>query len=47
LRRAGWVVSSSSALNRFHVSRDIERGKEHGARIGGYVVRFAQLDGAN
>ena len=30
-----------------HYRSDIERGKEHGARIGGYAVRFAQQDGAN
>ena len=26
---------------------DIEIGKEHGARIGGYTVRFARQDGAD
>ena len=30
-----------------HYRSDIERGKQHGARIGGYAVRFAQQDGAN
>jgi len=30
-----------------HYRSDIERGKEHGARIGSYAVRFAQQDGAN
>jgi membrane-associated phospholipid phosphatase len=29
-----------------HYRSDIEAGKEHGARIGGYTVRFAQSDGA-
>ena len=30
-----------------HYRSDIEVGKEHGARIGGYTVRFAQQDGAD
>lgn len=30
-----------------HYRSDIERGQEHGARVGGYAVRFAQSDGAN
>jgi hypothetical protein len=30
-----------------HYRSDIEVGKDHGARIGGYTVRFARLDGAD
>ena len=30
-----------------HYRSDIEIGKEHGAKIGGYTVRFAQQDGAD
>jgi len=30
-----------------HYPADIERGKEHGERIGGYTVRFARQDGAD
>lgn len=30
-----------------HYRSDIEVGKDHGKRIGGYTVRFAQLDGAD
>jgi hypothetical protein len=30
-----------------HYRSDIEVGKEHGSRVGGYTVRFAQLDGAD
>ena len=30
-----------------HYRADIDRGKEHGGRIGGYTVDFAQEDGAN
>jgi hypothetical protein len=30
-----------------HYRADIERGKEHGERIGGYTVDFAREDGAN
>ena len=30
-----------------HYRSDIDVGKEHGNRIGGYTVRFAQLDGAD
>lgn len=30
-----------------HYRSDIDVGKEHGTRIGGYSVRFAQLDGAD
>jgi hypothetical protein len=40
-------ASISRLYGGIHYRSDIERGKEHGARIGGYVVRFAQLDGAN
>lgn len=30
-----------------HYRSDIEVGKDHGKRIGGYTVKFAQLDGAD
>jgi len=30
-----------------HYRTDIEVGKDHGARIGGYTVRFARIDGAD
>jgi membrane-associated phospholipid phosphatase len=30
-----------------HYRSDIEVGKEHGKRVGGYTVRFARLDGAD
>lgn len=30
-----------------HYRADIEVGKDHGTRIGGYTVRFARLDGAD
>jgi len=30
-----------------HYPSDIDVGKDHGNRIGGYTVRFAQADGAN
>jgi membrane-associated phospholipid phosphatase len=29
-----------------HYRSDIEVGKDHGRRVGGYTVRFAQQDGA-
>lgn len=40
-------ASISRIYGGIHYRSDIERGKEHGARIGGYAVRFAQQDGAN
>ena len=40
-------ASISRLYGAIHYRSDIERGKEHGARIGGYAVRFAQNDGAN
>ena len=40
-------ASISRLYGGIHYGSDIERGKEHGARIGGYAVRFAQQDGAN
>jgi hypothetical protein len=40
-------ASISRLYGGIHYRSDIERGKEHGARVGGYVVRFAQQDGAN
>jgi len=40
-----------AALSRFysgiHFMSDINVGKDHGTRIGGYTVRFAQSDGAD
>jgi hypothetical protein len=30
-----------------HYRSDIEVGKDHGKRIGGYAVRFARIDGAD
>ena len=30
-----------------HYRSDIEVGKDHGRRVGGYTVRFAQTDGAD
>ena len=30
-----------------HYRADIEVGKDHGQRIGGYTVRFARQDGAD
>ena len=40
-------ASISRLYGGIHYRSDIERGKEHGARIGGYAVRFGQQDGAN
>jgi hypothetical protein len=40
-------ASISRLYGGIHYRSDIERGKEHGARVGGYAVRFAQSDGAN
>ncbi len=40
-------ASISRLYGGIHYRSDIERGKEHGARIGGYAVTFAQQDGAN
>jgi len=40
-------ASISRLYGGIHYRSDIERGKEHGARIGGYAVRFAQQDGGN
>ncbi len=45
------AMKEESSLSRLygciHYRVDIEVGKEHGKRIGGYTVRFAQGDGAN
>ena len=30
-----------------HYRSDIELGKDHGSRVGGYTVRFARTDGAD
>jgi hypothetical protein len=40
-------ASISRLYGGIHYRSDIDRGKEHGARIAGYAVRFAQQDGAN
>ena len=40
-------ASTSRLYGGIHYRSDIERGKEHGARIGGYAVAFAQQDGSN
>ena len=40
-------ASISRLYGAIHYRSDIERGKEHGGRIGGYAVAFAQGDGAN
>jgi len=40
-------ASISRMYGAIHYRSDIERGKEHGARVGGYAVRFGQTDGAN
>jgi hypothetical protein len=40
-------ASISRLYGGIHYRSDVERGKQHGARIGGYAVQFAQLDGAN
>ena len=40
-------ASISRLYGGIHYRSDIEMGKEHGKRIGGYSVRFAQLDGAD
>lgn len=40
-------ASISRLYGGIHYRSDIERGKEHGFRIGGYAVRFGQNDGAN
>ncbi|HET9317210.1 MAG TPA: phosphatase PAP2 family protein [Vicinamibacteria bacterium] len=45
------AMKEESSLSRLysciHYRSDIEVGKEHGRRIGGYTVRFAREDGAN
>jgi hypothetical protein len=40
-------ASISRLYGGIHYRSDIERGKEHGGRIGAYAVGFAQGDGAN
>jgi hypothetical protein len=39
-------ASISRLYGGIHYRSDIESGKDHGVRIGGYAVRFAQQDGA-
>jgi hypothetical protein len=44
------AMSTEAGLSRMygaiHYRSDLEAGKEHGRRIGGYTVRFAEADGA-
>jgi membrane-associated phospholipid phosphatase len=40
-------ASISRLYGGIHYRSDIEVGKSHGQRVGGYTVRFAQLDGAD
>jgi hypothetical protein len=44
-------VRDEAAISRLyggiHYRGDIEVGKEHGKRIAGYTLRFAERDGAN
>jgi hypothetical protein len=40
-------ASISRLYGGIHYRSDIEVGKDHGRRIGGYTVRFARLDGAD
>jgi hypothetical protein len=45
------AMKEEAAISRLygaiHYRADIEVGKDHGTRIGGYTVRFARQDGAN
>jgi hypothetical protein len=45
------AMKDEAAISRMygaiHYRADIETGKDHGARIGGYTVRFARQDGAD
>jgi hypothetical protein len=45
------AMKEEAAISRLyggiHYRSDIEVGKEHGARIGGYTVAFAREDGAD
>ena len=40
-------ASISRLYAAIHYRSDIEAGKDHGKRIGGYTVRFARQDGAD
>jgi membrane-associated phospholipid phosphatase len=40
-------ASLSRLYSSIHYRSDIEVGKDHGARIGGYTLRFARRDGAD
>ena len=40
-------ASLSRLYGGIHYRSDIQVGKEHGKRIGGYTVRFARQDGAD
>ena len=40
-------ASISRLYGGIHYRSDIEAGKEHGKRIGGYTIRFAKQDGAD
>jgi hypothetical protein len=45
------AMKEEAAISRLygaiHYRSDIEVGKDHGKRIGGYTVSFARQDGAN
>ena len=40
-------AAMSRLYGAIHYPSDIEVGKDHGARIGGYTVSFARIDGAD
>ena len=40
-------ASISRLYGGIHYRTDLEVGKAHGQRIGGYTVSFAQIDGAD
>lgn len=40
-------ASISRLYGSIHYRSDLEVGKDHGKRIGGYTIKFAQADGAN
>ena len=40
-------ASISRLYGSIHFRSDIEVGKDHGKRIGGYTIKFARADGAD
>jgi hypothetical protein len=40
-------VVNARLYGAIHYRADIEAGKDHGRRIGGYTASFARQDGAN